>query len=89
MILDGVSYSVFTHLCRVILSRMMNPTGVILQPGLLLVFNLTLSGIDVCLDWHLRPNVCFPQRYAVNTIRSTSSSPRLLVFPSGEGVSTH
>ena len=28
MILDGVSYSAFIHLCRVILSRMMDPTVV-------------------------------------------------------------
>ena len=50
MILDGVtsSYSAFIQLCRVILSRLMNPTVVSLQPGLLLVFNLTLSGLDVC-----------------------------------------
>ena len=60
MNLDGVSYSVFIHLCRVILSRMMNPTVVSLQPDLLLVFNLTLSGLGVGLDWYLRPNVCFP-----------------------------
>ena len=31
MILDGVSYSAFIHLCRVILSRMMNPSVVSLQ----------------------------------------------------------
>ena len=31
MILDGVSYSAFIHLCRVILSRMMNPAVVSLQ----------------------------------------------------------
>ena len=31
MILDGVSYSAFIHLCRVILSRIMNPTVVSLQ----------------------------------------------------------
>ena len=59
MILDGVSYSTFIHLCRVILSRMMNPTVVSLQSDLLLVFNLTLSGLDVCLDWYLRP-ILFP-----------------------------
>ena len=29
----------------------------------------------------------FPHFYAINTIRSTSSSPRLLALPSGEGVS--
>ena len=48
MILDGVSYSAFIQLCRVILSRLMNPTVDSLQPDLLLVFNLTLSGLDVC-----------------------------------------
>ena len=54
MILDGVSYSAFVHLCRVILSRMMNPTVVNLQPDLLLVFNLTLSGLAVCpFVWYL------------------------------------
>ena len=47
MILDGVSYSAFIHLCRVIISRMMNPTVVSLQPDLGLVFNLTLYGLDV------------------------------------------
>ena len=53
MILDGISYSVFIQHCRVILSR-------IDEPYLLwLVFNLTLSGLDVCLDWYLRPPV-FP-----------------------------
>ena len=31
MILDGASYSAFIHSCRVILSRMMNPTLVSLQ----------------------------------------------------------
>ena len=31
MILNGVSYSAFTHLCRVILSRMINPTVISLQ----------------------------------------------------------
>ena len=49
MILEGVSYSAFIHSCRVILSRIMNPTVVSLQPDLLLVFNLSLSGLDVCL----------------------------------------
>ena len=29
--------------------------------------------------------LCFPQCHAINTIRSTSSSPRLLALPSGEG----
>ena len=48
MILDGVSYSAFIQLCRVILSRSMNHTVVSLQSDLLLVFNLTLSGLDVC-----------------------------------------
>ena len=60
MILDGVSYSAFIHLCRVILSRMMNPTVVSLQPDLLLVFNLTLSGLDVCVDWYLLRHIVFP-----------------------------
>ena len=32
--------------CRVISSRM-------IMPYLLSVFNLTLSGLDVCLDWYL------------------------------------
>ena len=60
MILDGVRYSAFIHLCRVILSRTMNPTVVSLQPDLLLVFNLIFSGLDVCLDWYLRPIVFSP-----------------------------
>ena len=55
---------------------------------LLLVFNLTLSGLDVCLDWYLRPIVFLPVFYAVNAKRSTPSSLRLLALPSGEGVST-
>ena len=38
MILDGVSYSAFIQLCRVILSRMVNPTVVSLSSDLLLVF---------------------------------------------------
>ena len=48
MILDGVSYSAFIQLCRVVISRLMNHTVVSLQLDLLLVFNLTLSGLDVC-----------------------------------------
>ena len=60
MIIDRVSYSAFTHLCRVILSRMVNPTVVTLQAGLYLVFNSTLSGLDVCLDWYLRLIVFSP-----------------------------
>ena len=48
MILDRVSYSAFIQLCRVILSRLMNPTVVSLQPDLLLVSNMTISGLDVC-----------------------------------------
>ena len=37
-------------------------TVVSLQPDLLLVFNLTLSGPDMCLDGYLRPTV-FPLQY--------------------------
>ena len=77
MVLDRASYSAFIHLCRVILSHMMNPTVVSFQSDLLR-----------SLDVYRRP-LCFPQYYAVNTIRSTSSSPSLLALPSGEGVSTH
>ena len=73
MILEGVSYSAYIQLCRVILSR----TGTLLWP----VFNLTLSGLDVRLDRSLCPIL-----FAVNTFPSTSSSPKLLSFPSGEGV---
>ena len=59
MILDGVSYSALIHLRGVILSRMMNPTVVSLQPDLSLVFNLTLSGLDVCFCLVLTPlGVC-------------------------------
>ena len=83
MILHGVSNSVFIHLCRVILSRMMNPTTttvVRLLSDLFLVLTCALKCTYVLL--------CFPKCYAVNTIRSTSSAPRFLVLPSGEGVST-
>ena len=34
MILGGASYSAFIQLCRVILSHLMNPTVVSLQPNL-------------------------------------------------------
>ena len=42
MILDGLCYSALIQFCRVILSRMV-------EPYLLSVFNLTFSGLDVCL----------------------------------------
>ena len=77
MILDGVSYSAFTHLCRVILSHMMNPTVVSLQYDL-------LRSLGV-----YRRQLRFPQCSAVNTIRFTSSSSTLLALPSCKGLSTH
>ena len=79
IILDGGRNSAFIQLCmhRVILSRMMDPILLLLW----LVFHLTLlRSLGMCL---LTPIVFnFPQCYAVNTIRSTSSSPRLLALPS-------
>ena len=66
MILDGVCYFAFIQFCRVILSRMAEPYCVSLPSDLLLVFHLTfywssltLSGLDVCLDWYLGP-IMFP-----------------------------
>ena len=54
MVLEGVSYSAYIQLCRVILSRM----GTLLWP----VFNLTLSGLDVRLDRYLCP-ILFPPAF--------------------------
>ena len=72
MILGGVSYSAFTHLCRVILSRMMNPAAVSLQPDPFTVYTCVLFGTYVSRRL-LTPTVFPLQCYAVNTIRSTSS----------------
>ena len=74
MILDGVSYSAFIYLCRVILSRMMDPTVVSPQPDLLLVFNLILSGPDVCLDWYLRPIVFTPMLFKAHCLIPTATT---------------
>ena len=90
MILDGVSYSAFTQYCRVILSRYSRTL-------LLSVFSRAStvwpSTEYFCLQASIDVPLCFPQCYAVNTIRyavdaihSISSSPRLLELSSGEGV---
>ena len=43
-----------------------------------LAFDRTISGLDVCVLTGTHVPLCFPQCYAVNRRRSTSSSPRLL-----------
>ena len=55
----GVSHSASIQLCRVILYCMIEPKAVSFPSDLFLVFNLTLSDLDVCLDWYLRP-IVFP-----------------------------
>ena len=70
MVLDGVSYFAFIHICRVILYHMMNPTVVSLQPDPFWSRRVPLFGTYVyarCVSQYvLQCNV-------VNTIRSTSS----------------
>ena len=72
MILDGVSYSAFIYLCRVILSHMMNPTVVSLQSDPFWSRRVPLFGTYVSRRL-LTPAVFPLQCYAVNTIRSISS----------------
>ena len=76
-VLDGVSYSSFMHLYIIILSHIMNPTVISLQPGF-----LRSLGVYRC-------PLCSLRCHAVNTIRSTSLSSRLLALLSGEGISTY
>ena len=72
MIIDGVSYSTSIHLCRVILSHMMNPTVVSLQSDPLWSRRVPLFGTYV--SRRLLTPAVFPLKcYAANTIRSTSS----------------
>ena len=83
MILEGVCYSALIQLCRVILSRMVEPY--FSQSFLDEYCLMSNAFVSRRIDTPVFPHQCS----AVDTIRSIHHVAQTLDLPSGEGVSTH